>query len=68
MVRNPRAYLDRRNTRGMPVKYRLYFKAHNNSTREYWVESESSAALQFVRACLDAQGWIPLRVEDVVHE
>lgn len=52
----------------MPVKYRLYFKAHNNSTREYWVESESSAALQFVRACLDAQGWIPLRVEDVVHE
>jgi hypothetical protein len=42
------------------MRYWIRFKGHRNSTRVYTLESAEPGAMHFVKACLEAQGWLVL--------
>jgi hypothetical protein len=42
---------------------RVWFKSHRNATREYYIETPDNGAAHFVRAALEANHWLVVRVE-----
>lgn len=50
--------------RGVPVKYRITFKAHRNSDRIYTLVTEDKATAHFTVAALAAAFWFVIGIEE----